>query len=612
MPSPTPRVYIAFDDTPYTASPTWVEITSYVMSADIYRGRDNDWQETSSGTASFVLNNNDRRFDPAYTSGVYYGKLLPRKQIKITGTANGSTYDVFRGYIAGFPVQYDNAGTTSTVTISCYDALGLLAQDNLPPDWADGYIVGLNPVHYYRCNDRNNSPTIADYGSALEQLSETAVAGFRTLTSSDQLAFGLQSVSADLANSVYVKYNTAVTPTTGDATIAFFGAFSNSSSTEGVLGISSVTASSNIAIYPNTPNEGNVYVEVYDDSAATGFAYCLDDVATSTPAFYTITYTASTGAIKIFINGVDRTATAFPYAPSNRTGVKLFPTRAVSLNGAQFQSVSMYNKILTLAEIQNIYYLSQAQFYETTADRYARILASSLFPSSLKAISTTSTTYALDITDDAPSVTSELQKNNRTEGGLLYVTKSGVLTTRSRYQQFSDAYTSLLAFGSGGTGIDPTISVDLNADEMANDVTISWSGGGTANASDSTSINTYGRKELAVDTQSALYTDTFSLASMYLGLGQYPRPQLSEHRVNPENSASAWASILNVDLFTRYSVVLAPKVGNSTTYNMLIQSISHRIEPNNWETRFKGSGVFASVFRLDASSLDGTDVILYG
>lgn len=611
MPSPTPKVYIAFDDTPYVASPTWVEISSYVMSADIYRGRDNDWQETSSGTASLTLNNNDRRFDPNYTSGVYYNKLLPRKQIRITGTANGTEYDVFRGYVAGWPVQYDNAGATSTVTLSCYDALGLLAQDNLPPDWADGYITSLSPVHYYRCNDRDKSPTIADYGSALENLLPTSVAGFTNLSSSDQLAFGLQSVSADLTNSVYVKYNTTVTPTTGDATIAFFGAFSNASSTEAVLSISSVTASSNIAFYPNLPNEGNVFVEVYNDGVAQGWAYSLDDATTSTPAFYTITYTASTGAIKIYINGVDRTQTTGAYAPVNQTGVKLFPTRAVTLTGAQFQSVSMFNRLLTLAEIQNIYYLSQATFYETTADRYARILASSAFPSGLKALTTTSTTYALDITDDAPSVTSELQNNNRTEGGLLYVTKAGVLTTRSRYEQFSDAYTNQLTFGGSDISIDASIGIGFDADEMANDVTVSWSGGSTANATQATSISTYGRKELAVSTQGSEYSDAFSLANLYAGLGQYPRPRLSEHRVNPSASITDWASILSKELFQRYTVTLAPKVGNSTTYGLIIQSISHRIEPNNWETSFVGSNVFASVFRLDASSLDGTDVLLY-
>jgi hypothetical protein len=269
MAQPTPKVYLAINQSPYLASPTWTEITSYVMSADTYRGRDNDWQDTQSGTASITLNNNSRIWDPAYTAGTYYGQLIPRMQIKITGTISATEYDVFRGYISGWPVQYDDAGATSTVTLSCYDALGLLAQDQLPADWSADYILSKSPVHFYKCNDRNNSPTIADYGSALEALSQTTVAGFRPLTSSQQLEFGLQSVSADLTNSVYVKYNTGNTPTTGDATIAFFGAFSNSSSTEGVLNISSVTASSNIAIYPNTPNQGNLYVEAYNDAAST-------------------------------------------------------------------------------------------------------------------------------------------------------------------------------------------------------------------------------------------------------------------------------------------------------------------------------------------------------
>lgn len=612
MAQPTPKVYLAINQSPYTAAPTWTEITSYVMSADTYRGRDNDWEDTQAGTATITLNNNSRIWDPAYTAGTYYGQLIPRMQIKITGTISATEYDVFRGYISGWPVQYDNAGATSTVTLSCYDALGLLAQDQLPADWSADYILSKNPVHFYKCNDRNNSPTIADYGSALEQLSQTTVAGFRPLTSSQQLEFGLQSVSADLTNSVYVKYNTENTPTTGDATIAFFGAFSNSSATESVFGISSVTASSNIAIYPNTPNQGNLYVEAYNDAASTGWAYCLDDATTSTPAFYTITYTATPGSIKIFINGVDRTQTTGAFAPSNIGGVKLFPTRAVTLLGAQFQSVSLYNKILTVTEIQTIYDLSLAQFYETTAARYARILANTAFPAGLKSISATSTAYALGITDDSPNLTTELQLNNRTEGGLCFVSKSGVLTTKSRYEQFSYGYTDQLPLTSSiNTGFDPSINISLDADEMANDVAITWTNNNVDSITNTASVNTYGQKQQPFTTQLATYNEAIALANMKVGLGQYPRPKLSEHRVNPANDSTTWANILDMELYERYSLAVAPKVGNATTYTLLMQSVSHRIEPGRWECRFKGSNIYAAVFRLDASLLDGPDVLLY-
>jgi len=612
MAQPTPKVYLAINQSPYLASPTWTEITSYVISADTYRGRDNDWQDTQAGTASITLNNNTRIWDPAYTAGTYYGQLIPRMQIKITGTISATEYDVFRGYISGWPFQYDNAGATSTVTLSCYDALGLLAQDQLPADWSADYILSKSPVHFYKCNDRNNSPTIADYGSALEPLSQTTVAGFRPLTSSGQLEFGLQSVSADLTNSVYVKYNTGNTPATGDATIAFFGAFSNSSNTEAVLSIASVTASSSLAFYPNTPNEGNVFVEVYNDSANTGWAYCLDDATTSTPAFYTITYTASTGAIKIYINGVDRTQTTGAFAPSNQTGVKLFPTRAVTLTGAQFQSVSLYNKILTLAEIQTIYDLSLAQFYETTAARYARILANTAFPAGLKSISATSTAYALGITDDSPNLTSELQLNNRTEGGLCFVSKSGVLTTKSRYEQFSYGYTDQLPLTSTtDTGFDTSINISLDADEMANDVAITWTNNNVDSITNAASVTAYGQKQQPFTTQLSTYDEAIALANMKVGLGQYPRPKLSEHRVNPANNSTTWANILDMELYERYSLAVAPKVGNATTYTLLMQSVSHRIEPGRWECRFKGSNIYAAVFRLDASLLNGPDVLLY-
>ena len=96
-PYPLPGIYIAFDDSPYTASPAWTEITQYVRGFSTHRGRSSDFDQFDTGTAQLVLDNRDRRFDPFYTSGPYYGKLLPRRQIRIIGQAGGTNYDVFRG-----------------------------------------------------------------------------------------------------------------------------------------------------------------------------------------------------------------------------------------------------------------------------------------------------------------------------------------------------------------------------------------------------------------------------------------------------------------------------------------------------------------------------------
>ena len=134
MAYPEPKVYSAFNDGPYVLSPTWTDVSSSVRSMTIDRGRGDDWG-TFEGTASVVLNNFNRLYDPFYTSGTYYGKLLPRRQIKIEATYGGTTYPVFRGFIDGWPPSWTDAGKEATVTLSCYDAMALLAQVQLPADW---------------------------------------------------------------------------------------------------------------------------------------------------------------------------------------------------------------------------------------------------------------------------------------------------------------------------------------------------------------------------------------------------------------------------------------------------------------------------------------------
>ena len=148
MPFPVAIVEIAFDDGPYVASPTWTNVTSYVREMSTDRGRSDDWGSFE-GSAEVVLSNLDRRFDPFNASGPYYGKLTPRRQIRITATFGGTTYPVFRGYVNGWPPVWTNAGYDSTVTLSCMDALGFLASETLPADWSRDFILSTAPRHYY-------------------------------------------------------------------------------------------------------------------------------------------------------------------------------------------------------------------------------------------------------------------------------------------------------------------------------------------------------------------------------------------------------------------------------------------------------------------------------
>ena len=71
------------------------------------------------GTCRITLDNSTRRFDPYYTSGALYGKLLPGRFIKVRVTYQGVTYPVFHGNISKI-TPYDNV-ERPTVVLDCED-----------------------------------------------------------------------------------------------------------------------------------------------------------------------------------------------------------------------------------------------------------------------------------------------------------------------------------------------------------------------------------------------------------------------------------------------------------------------------------------------------------
>jgi hypothetical protein len=64
-----------------------VDITSYVLEFEINRGFPGELDTVAdAGTATIVLDNRDRRFDPSYAAGPYFGNLKPGKQVRIRVT----------------------------------------------------------------------------------------------------------------------------------------------------------------------------------------------------------------------------------------------------------------------------------------------------------------------------------------------------------------------------------------------------------------------------------------------------------------------------------------------------------------------------------------------
>lgn len=109
------------------------DISEFVRSFSVSRGRRNDLERYSTGTAQVVLSNLDRRFDPSNTLSPYYNStvgatgVVPSIPVVIRATWNGTTYALFRGFIDSWKFDYSGVVGDATATIECSDAFKVLS-----------------------------------------------------------------------------------------------------------------------------------------------------------------------------------------------------------------------------------------------------------------------------------------------------------------------------------------------------------------------------------------------------------------------------------------------------------------------------------------------------
>jgi hypothetical protein len=602
MPYPVAVVEVAFADGPYVVSPTWTDVTSYVRGMEISRGVPDDWTLQADGSATVVLSNRDRRFDPFNTTGPYYGNLLPRRQIRIRATHSGTTYDVFRGFIAGWPPEWTDAGKDSTVTLQCFDALQLLGSSSLPADWSRDYILSLSPRHYYPCDEPLTSFTagsLKDYGSYPLNITTTTNA-----STSHELAPGLpsHSVQAVGVGGLGTTGLVASGLSPNEITMSLWGVFDASNA--------AACAFTNCAMGIGfDQNTGKYVVEVSDVGAGTiRIITTTNTYDNSTARLIASTFNATTKAQELYIDGVAVATT------TTTAGAILFGAESVTLDNGQFQQVCVFTSRLTATQIRNIYNYSIANFPETTSARFNRIIAETPFSASLTSVPASPASSVLDITNDAPTAVSELDKVAVSEYAPLFVTKAGTVTmySQSQIRTQTKSIVPQAEYGNGvgfmGNSIGTEVQLQYDGDSMRNVSNIQMSGGGVYIQTNSSSVTTYGEAEQYVETQVASLADAVDIANIVNGWGGNVYAKASPVSVVLSPTAS-WASTLGLELFDRFTLQVTPPSGNAITTPMLTSRISHSVTPERWFTTLEGSARWAAVFILNQSRLGGTDLL---
>jgi hypothetical protein len=122
---------LALGYNPGDSAPVWTDVSAYLRSFHITRGRQYELNEMQAGTCDITLKNLDRRFDPTYASSPYYPNVRPMVPVRISATFASTTYRLFTGYVERFP-QNRTGPTYAETVVQAVDGFELLTNAVLP------------------------------------------------------------------------------------------------------------------------------------------------------------------------------------------------------------------------------------------------------------------------------------------------------------------------------------------------------------------------------------------------------------------------------------------------------------------------------------------------
>lgn len=162
------------------ASRTWNDITNYVQSFHIRRGKQRMLDRFESGSMDMTLKNLDRRFDPTNTSGPYSPNLAPLNAVRAGFVISGQTYWVYTGFVERWP-QIWKGPTWAEVDITCVDAFEFLNNHSVSSTYA-ALAIPYGPYYEYDYTSVvlgyvGNSTTVAQVQSGLNTPLSVSVSG---------------------------------------------------------------------------------------------------------------------------------------------------------------------------------------------------------------------------------------------------------------------------------------------------------------------------------------------------------------------------------------------------------------------------------------------------
>lgn len=598
----------------------WTDVTTYVRGVSFSRGRSTELDSFQTGSAQIVLSNADRRFDPAYSSGPYFGSLTPMRPVQITLTHRdefGSTniYPQFFGYIDGWPQSYELVGDATT-TVNVSDTFKVLNNIKLAGYYAT-QVASETPTTWLRFDDGTSS-TIANSGTTESPWRWVKLSNNTQPYGSNTTVPGLiqndSNGAGDFSSVFYAVGPVEPSGLTADRTIEFWvQTTSKDAEMYGLLGVNAAD-SGVYAWMASAFGLGLITACIGQPGTGTFKNLVSNVIVNDGKPHHVVLVFGTTTALWVDGERAETPTTTTPcdavYPDANRIGGTPYYS-ATYYSTAQFTGVideyADYARCFTAQDVADHYALGTTQFAagERTDERAQRILDMINWPADGVDFGV-GVSNVQGINTEGKTVLAALQECEAAEQGMLFANTYGGIDFITR-TTFSDLLSSTsITFGDSGSEVGyQDITIEYSDQDIANEITVSRMDGATVTKIDATSQGSYWPRSLQI-TDLITDSDVFSSDLATYILGRYKNPQVRIKSIGTTvrgHSSFEIDQLLSLLIGRRVVVKRRPQnVGVAINQTLQIQSVKCEISADNLVFAFDLGPAPALFFVLDSST----------
>lgn len=559
---------VAFDTDP-AETPVWTDISSYVRSGSISRGRQREVDRYKAGTCSLVIDNRDRRFDPNYSSSPYYPNVLPMKRLRLRVNYLGVEYALFSGFVDGWPQSYRNPND-GYVEVTATDGFKVLAGTDVPSVW-EQEVLADSPAHWWRLGE--TASLIADavhahseYGTAYG--SPTSTSGL--VVNDDDGALTFDGVN----DRIELPSSSAIGTTTY--------------SIEALISTDSIPVSTVAPIYGQGNGAAKLFLGTDGTvgiTTASTSVRSTNSVADGEP-HHVVATSQSAGNLKIYVDGVDRSdvvtgAGTFISGPPSIGQIGDYP-----FFDGTIDEVVLYTSALSAARVRAHYEAATSPWdADLSSARVQHVLDAVEWSSADRNISTgQSTLQAADL----GAALDHLQAVEDTEQGRLFIDASGRLTFVDRLSLLKPPYTTSKATFGDSTGERrySDIRIDYSDTLIRNEVRASSEGQTPQVAEDAGSQAAYLVRSEQITSLTKNAEELRQLANWRLIHFKDPHLRVEGITISPgRDETNLLPQVFGREIGDRLTVKRRPQaVGSAISVDVHVEGINHDFsaEQQSW------------------------------